>query len=182
MKACKISNCDRKYYARGLCKYHWNEQWKRNNKEKVKQYYKNHKQRAVDNYQRNRKYFLKCHKQWRKDHPKYYREHQAVYMQRYYQTPTGRASNKACCANRRAKTKDLSIAIIQQVYEDNIKHFGTLTCILCFKWVTLGDESIDHLIPLSRGGSNLYENLGVAHITCNKKKGTKTLEEWHGIT
>ena len=63
--------------------------------------------------------------------------------------------------------------------EDNIKKYGTLTCVLCWKPVEFADSSLEHLTPLSRGGSNDYENLGVAHRICNIKKGTKTLEEWN---
>lgn len=37
--------------------------------------------------------------------------------------------------------------------------------------------SIDHVIPLVRGGSGLRENLRAAHLACNLRKGTKLLEE-----
>lgn len=39
----------------------------------------------------------------------------------------------------------------------------------------------DHLIPLSRGGTDTLENIVPACRSCNSKKGTKTLEEFYSI-
>ena len=36
---------------------------------------------------------------------------------------------------------------------------------------------IDHLVPLSRGGQDIIENLRPAHWTCNSRKGSKLMEE-----
>ena len=36
----------------------------------------------------------------------------------------------------------------------------------------------DHIVPLSRGGSNAFANLATACRPCNLSKGSKTLEEW----
>jgi len=60
--------------------------------------------------------------------------------------------------------------------------YGTLTCVLCDKPIKFSDDSLEHLTPLSRGGTNNYDNLGIAHKKCNYKKHTMTLEEWIGAT
>jgi len=73
---------------------------------------------------------------------------------------------------------DLSIKRIQQVYEDNIKFYGTLTCYLCLKPIEFRQDSLEHKIPLSRGGTNKKENLAIAHNSCNSSKGKKTEEEY----
>lgn len=39
-------------------------------------------------------------------------------------------------------------------------------------------QVVDHLIPLSRGGTNEVENLVAACHECNSKKGTKTPQEY----
>lgn len=50
------------------------------------------------------------------------------------------------------------------------------TCIYCgIKDVPL---EIEHLIPKSRGGSNRIDNLGIACVSCNRKKDNKTPEEF----
>ena len=68
--------------------------------------------------------------------------------------------------------------IIQKVYEENIKKYGTLTCIYCYKKIIFGDDSLEHILPLSRGGTHDSENLGIACLSCNKKKHNKTIEEF----
>jgi len=50
-------------------------------------------------------------------------------------------------------------------------------CAYCNEW--LGDKyHIDHIIPLSRGGSNYPENIALACPPCNMSKGDKLLSEW----
>ena len=67
---------------------------------------------------------------------------------------------------------------IQRVYEDNIKFFGTLTCVYCFQSIPFGIDTLDHRVPLSRGGLNNYENLVVACKYCNSSKGNRTWKEY----
>lgn len=50
-------------------------------------------------------------------------------------------------------------------------------CFYCKKDVSK-DYHVDHVIPLSRGGSNNPDNLVIACPTCNTSKGAKLLSEW----
>jgi 5-methylcytosine-specific restriction endonuclease McrA len=38
--------------------------------------------------------------------------------------------------------------------------------------------SVDHIVPLSRGGSSLPDNLQLLCRSCNPSKGAQTMEEW----
>jgi 5-methylcytosine-specific restriction endonuclease McrA len=58
------------------------------------------------------------------------------------------------------------------------------TCYLCGsaidpkrKYPDALSASVDHVIPLSRGGSGLRENLRAAHLGCNVAKGDRLVEE-----
>ncbi len=73
---------------------------------------------------------------------------------------------------------ELSTSTIQMVYEDNIKKYGKLTCYLCFIPIEFGKDSLEHKIPIIRGGTHIYENLGIAHIICNNRKRNKTEQEY----
>lgn len=45
-------------------------------------------------------------------------------------------------------------------------------CALCGdKFQSMKDVSIDHILPLSKGGDNSRTNLQLAHFWCNEKKG-----------
>jgi hypothetical protein len=46
---------------------------------------------------------------------------------------------------------------------------------------TDGPFDFDHILPVSRGGSNAPSNLTLACATCNRSKGAKTLREWRGL-
>ncbi|MGE4283733.1 MAG: HNH endonuclease [Clostridia bacterium] len=48
-------------------------------------------------------------------------------------------------------------------------------CVVC---AAEKDLTIDHIIPLSRGGTNEITNLQVLCRKCNSKKHDKTMEEF----
>ena len=64
----------------------------------------------------------------------------------------------------------ITIDDVQRVYENNIKKYGTLTCYLCMNPIKFLQDSLEHKISKSNGGTNNFSNLAVAHITCNNRK------------
>lgn len=45
-------------------------------------------------------------------------------------------------------------------------------CGICGNGVSFIEMTIDHIIPFSRGGEHSYANVQVAHLSCNRKKGS----------
>ena len=208
MRTCEIKGCNNKHYAKGLCNKHWRKQYRQDNKEKIKKQKKQYcqdnkehlakykKQWQQENpeynkqyYQDHKEYFTEKVKQYQQDNKEkianrekqYYlthKEHFAEYFKQWTQTPAGKASMKANDHNRRTLTKGLTKAIVQCAYKDNIKKYGVLTCCLCFKPIINNDDSLEHATPLIRQGTNDYNNLGIAHKSCNSQKHTMTKEEW----
>ena len=44
-------------------------------------------------------------------------------------------------------------------------------CAICGKKITsLDDLTVDHIVPLARGGKNVIENCQLAHKKCNEAK------------
>lgn len=115
-----------------------------------------------DYYLQNKEKFLEYSREGRKLHPDKYKKYRQI-------------------RNHRIRVGgELLMKTIQRVYEANIKFYGTLTCYLCLKPIEFGQDSLEHKVPVSRGGTNLYENLAIAHRKCNGEKGTKTYEELRG--
>lgn len=92
------------------------------------------------------------------------KEYQRIYKQRY--------------KSRKKGGGELTTQTIQQVYEDNIKKYETLTCYLCLKPIEFGKDTLEHKTPLSKGGTNKYDNLEIACRSCNSKKRDKTVEQF----
>lgn len=72
----------------------------------------------------------------------------------------------------------LPIKVLQLIYENNIKKYGTLTCYLCHKPIEFGKDTIDHKNPISRGGRNVYDNIEISCFRCNCRKINKTVSEY----
>jgi|TARA_R110002096_G_scaffold143116_2_gene298740 5-methylcytosine-specific restriction endonuclease McrA len=51
------------------------------------------------------------------------------------------------------------------------------TCQYCNKKFLSSDLTLDHVMPKSRGGENIWTNLVASCKKCNQKKGNKTPEE-----
>lgn len=161
----------------------WHEDYYSKNKEKLIKYTK-------DYYIKNRDEVLLKAKEYRSKHKekilrynKKYRDTHKEWIKKYLKEYKSNNKNlvKAYLHNRRIKEGNsgkLTKTLIQQVYEDNIKRYSTLTCVLCNKPIKFGEDTLEHLIPIFRGGTNKYGNLAIAHYKCNSSKGKKTLEEF----
>ena len=169
-----ISKQRMKKYALGGYFKERGKRYRAEHSEKIKEYqkcyYKNYREENRDKL---------------REYMKNYREQPANLLKRkdWEQSLFGKSSIKMRGVLRKFRTNDLSIQTIQLVYEDNIKKYGTLTCYLCLFKIEFGKDELEHKMPLSRGGGNEYVNLGVACKSCNRRKHTKTEEEYRkGIT
>ena len=50
-------------------------------------------------------------------------------------------------------------------------------CQYCGRRFSTSDLSLDHVVPLSRGGPSTWENVVCACLPCNVRKGNKLLDE-----
>jgi len=89
-----------------------------------------------------------------------------------------RARDQRRIAREHGAKGSITHEIIQKVYEDNIKKYGTLTCYLCFTKISFGKDHLEHKTPLSRGGTHYYNNLAVSCQSCNLSKQNKTVKEY----
>ena len=138
--------------------------WRNENQEHIKQH-------------RRKKYYEDVEKSrmesrlWKHNNSLRYRE---LKRENYKTNPNIKKQN----LQRKSLLKDLTKEIIEQVYERNkLFNNGVLTCYLCGRHIR-NDHNLEHKTPLSRGGTNDISNLDVAHADCNRRKGTRTWEEY----
>lgn len=55
---------------------------------------------------------------------------------------------------------------------------GEEVCAYCGKKLTRQNATLDHVIPLSRGGDDSPRNLVWCCLKCNREKGSQLLSEW----
>lgn len=80
--------------------------------------------------------------------------------------------DKVISRNHRNRTSwDLDPVLVKLVYE-----YYDYICVYCGK--RGGKLSLEHILPVSRGGTDDFNNLAVACRRCNPKKGKKTLLEF----
>jgi len=97
------------------------------------------------------------------------------YAKFYAHTPQGRLSKKRTDARRKALLRGGG-HIDMRGFTEKCAELNW-TCQLCGKQLSPQDVTMDHIVPISRGGTNDLYNLQPLCMSCNAKKGARTMEE-----
>lgn len=104
-------------------------------------------------------------------HRKLLDAHYKAYLKAYWQKNPDKAREYS--ARRRAfKKMSGGSFTADDVSEIRILQKGK--CAICRKPLN-GDESIDHIVPLVKGGTNDRKNLQLVHKSCNSRKRSKDM-------
>lgn len=95
----------------------------------------------------------------------------------YLQSEKGKLMQRAASQRRRALERNAPGSHNAQDIELQFRSQNGL-CWWCEK--SLSRYHVDHVIPLSRGGSNDPQNLVISCPSCNDSKGAKLPQEWIG--
>ena len=86
-------------------------------------------------------------------------------------------------SNRRRASK-YKTSSDKYIYNNNIYKRDNWICGICLKRVDKRlkyphpmSKSLDHIIPLSKGGTHTEDNLQLSHLICNLRKGNKILKK-----
>jgi hypothetical protein len=171
-----------------LCKSNWEKEHKEEKKIKNAAYYKVHGEsirKHVKEYAIANKDYIKSWRQ--KYNQKRKEQHRAYINERRKRLGRGKPWAGKKAADRRYyranKQKFFDYAAQRRAWENNpLLHHERIRrhdifardnfiCHICKKKVRKGDLSIDHLIPVSKGGRHISENLATAHLRCNIGRG-----------
>lgn len=97
-------------------------------------------------------------------------ECEAARRMAYYYTEEGNAMHKAAQARRRIRIESTEIEPVS--YAEVIERDGQV-CHICEGNVAMENLTIDHVVPLAKGGAHIFDNLAVAHWFCNSRKNDK---------
>jgi len=98
------------------------------------------------------------------------RERNKINTKKYRQTKKGKIANKNGKARRRSYLQDAGRFTLNEW--EYIKWLYNYKCAMCQKKVKL---TVDHIIPVSKGGRNEFENLQPLCKSCNSKKSNKII-------
>lgn len=95
------------------------------------------------------------------------------------QSPEYRRQRSVLAHKRRTR---IANSTEHYTYEDEKLQFKSQKglCWWCGKPLDRNKYDVDHITPVSRGGSNSARNIVIAHPTCNKRKHNKMAWEWIG--
>lgn len=95
-----------------------------------------------------------------------------AYQKAYRQSPEGRLARRNCDNRRRAQKRNLEATATNAEIKSLM--LGATHCAYCRAPFSADKKpTLDHVIPLSKGGAHSIGNLAAACMPCNLEKGSK---------
>jgi len=142
----------------------YNKEYRIKNKERIKEYLREKKE-----------YILKYMRQWRKNNKKHLMKYTRKYNKNWRRTEKGKAGQQRGSIKRREREKNIINTLTAGEWLNILKEYK-YRCAYCGKEFDLFNKpERDHIVPISKGGNNVKENIAPACRSCNAKKSDKVL-------
>lgn len=184
-----------KHQAKLLAMHEWhvahptyNEDWGLVHAEEKKEYGKDYREK-------NKEALLESANVWRSHNKEHVREYNKNYhathweeialkAQRRHPAYYERTRDRHIARAQARRVRMLNAAIVEVFSDKEIFERDGWFCQLCLKKVNKRlkhphpmSPSIDHVIPVSRGGNHSRQNVVLAHLRCNLRKHAKTVTQ-----
>ena len=146
--------------------------WRRRNREKVAAQHRRH-------YERTREKALQQSRRWREQNPERmkallanWRKSQAgrALLAAWRRSPKGRASSATAKARRRG-AEIVGTGFSPSTWRRRVK----AGCWCRQPFTNSNPATLDHWLPISKGGKHTASNIVAAHLACNIAKGNRLL-------
>lgn len=177
MKVCSKEDCDKATHTAGRCKYHYDRDRYAANRERLLEQSKNY---ALANPEKTKA----RQKRWRdankvhitaKNKRNYLARKEHYDANRAKWRKENRLKWNSYRRARYAKEKENGIFLI---LNKEYKKLNNQPCFYCGSW---NQPTIDHVIPIARGGRHSIGNIVVACKPCNSQKNKRTIQEWRKL-
>jgi 5-methylcytosine-specific restriction endonuclease McrA len=91
---------------------------------------------------------------------------------KYFKTEKGRIADRRGQHKRRSKVQDAGTYTNEQ-WQERLAEYN-YCCAYCYKPFPVNELTVDHMQPISRGGTNTIDNLVPACKSCNSRKNINT--------
>lgn len=176
-RKCTVEGCTRKHYAKGLCSKHYQKMKKGKRKEKEK------RSCSVEGCKGKHSARGLCKKHYdsfmRNDESR--KEKVNGYRNKFRNTEKGKEQRRRLKEKRRARQRN--VPVIGDFTNKEIFVRDSYVCSICgllidpsLKFPNRLSASLEHSVPISKGGPHSEENVTCSHLTCNVKRGNRELK------
>ena len=148
-----------------------NKEYYKNNKEYYKEYNKEY-------IKENREYVVERRKSYNKKYQKENKEAISEYRKEYQKSPQGKEAHRRACHKRRALELNNGGSYTLEQWEE-CKQFFNNECAYSGQSVNLDNVHIEHIKPISNGGTNYIWNICPSLDSVNMSKHDFIMEEWY---
>lgn len=163
-----------------LCKHCLNENcraWRAKNKERVaelnRMFYQENRQKRLEYHrsyrQKNKDYFKEAMKKFKRDNPSYHREQNRRWARAHPEKIRLRT------LARKARHRGNGGTFTTHEWEFLKRHYN-FTCLRCGLQEPEIKLTVDHIVPLSKGGRHSVENIQPLCRSCNSIKQAQTID------
>ncbi len=160
--------------------------------ERYKKYYadkkEHHQNRRKKYYKQNKEQQINYSKEYQKNHPertKQIKKRHSIKRSEYIKARVKKWIAANPIHNRLIRQRvrlsginydSLTLNELIEIYNLHKTDNDLYICHYCHKALEFSETTIDHIIPISKGGSNSADNITIACLKCNAKKGDRILK------